>query len=169
MTSAKFLDSIHEMFGRVSDRDYEEYLSALYSLMMDQKGTGLDDQKFFTLIESAFTSKPAPFQEEWLQITDCPEWHPEYQTEEQEFQYSLDVIRFQIAEFHRMRGKQLDLDRKGDGITSDTGHSWYNFDPFSILSCGANCLRDRSKNPEAEWTITWDLVGDLLEMGRIYE
>lgn len=83
--------------------------------------------------------------------------------------YSAEVIKFQLAEFSRMRASgQLTDESKFFGIVSSGGHSWYNFDPFSLLECGARGLMDHA-GEDAALRGGWEILGELLEMGRMYE
>ena len=51
---------------------------------------------------------------------------------------------------------------------SETGYAWYNFDPFSLLECGARGMADLN-GEEAAVQESWDFWGRLPEMGRVYE
>lgn len=83
--------------------------------------------------------------------------------------YSAEVIKFQLAELSRMRASgQLADESKFFGIVSPSGHGWYNFDPFSLLECGARGLMDHA-GEDAPVRGSWEMLGELLEMGRIYE
>ncbi len=83
--------------------------------------------------------------------------------------YSAEVIKFQLAELSRMRASgQLADESKFFGIVSPSGHDWYNFDPFSLLECGARGLMDHA-GEDAPLRGGWEMLGELLEMGRTYE
>ena len=83
--------------------------------------------------------------------------------------YSAEVIKFQLAELSRMRASgQLADESKFFGIVSSGGHGWYNFDPFSLLECGARGLMDHA-GEDAPVHSGWEMLGELLEMGRTYE
>ena len=83
--------------------------------------------------------------------------------------YSAEVIKFQLAEFSRMRASgQLADESKFFGIVSPSGHGWYNFDPFSLLECGARGMMDHA-GEDAPACGGWEMLGELLEMGRTYE
>ena len=83
--------------------------------------------------------------------------------------YSAEVIKFQLAELGRMRASgQLAGESKFFGIVSPSGHGWYNFDPFSLLECGARGLMDHA-GEDAPVRGGWEMLGELLEMGRTYE
>ena len=85
------------------------------------------------------------------------------------FAYSAEVIKFQLAELSRMRASgQLADESKFFGIVSPSGHGWYNFDPFSLLECGARGLMDHA-GEDAPLRGGWEMLGELLEMGRTYE
>jgi len=81
-------------------------------------------------------------------------------------EFTMGVLKFQIAELHRMRGKQLEDKYRYLGIDSDIGCRWYNFDPFSNLGCGIACMVD---NEDEVTELDWSFIGNLLEDGRIYE
>ena len=83
--------------------------------------------------------------------------------------YSAEVIKFQLAELGRMHASgQLADESKFFGIVSPSGHGWYNFDPFSLLECGARGLMDHA-GEDAPLRGGWEMLGELLEMGRTYE
>ena len=83
--------------------------------------------------------------------------------------YSAEVIKFHLAELSRMRASgQLADESKFFGIISSGGHGWYNFDPFSLLECGARSLMDHA-GEDAPVRGGWEMLGELLEMGRTYE
>ena len=83
--------------------------------------------------------------------------------------YSAEVIKFQLAELSRMRASgQLADESKFFGIVSPSGHGWYNFDPFSLLECGARGLMDHA-GEDAPVRGGWEMLGELLEIGRMYE
>ncbi|MFR8440638.1 MAG: hypothetical protein ACLVCW_02695 [Campylobacter sp.] len=83
--------------------------------------------------------------------------------------YSAEVIKFQLAELSRMRASgQLADESKFFGIVSSGGYGWYNFDPFSLLECGARGLMDHA-DEDAPVRGDWEMLGELLEMGRTYE
>lgn len=65
-----------------------------------------------------------------------------------------------------MRGKLLENKYSYFGIDSETGHRWYNFDPYMNLECGLRCMDDNDDNLEK---LDWVFIGNLLEDGRIYE
>jgi hypothetical protein len=84
--------------------------------------------------------------------------------------YAIAVIGFQIAELHRMAGKQLENEDRYFDIDSETGNRWYNFDPHTNLECGARGLgfAGTDEEDEAPETVdySWRLPGELLETGR---
>ena len=82
------------------------------------------------------------------------------------YDFTVEVLKFQIAELHKMKGKQLENEYRYFGIKSETGNYWYNFDPFGNLECGARCMQDNEKDFN---TLDWSFIGELLENGRIYE
>lgn len=82
--------------------------------------------------------------------------------------YAIAVLQFQVAELHKMKGKQLADQWRSMGIDSETGNRWYNFDPISNISCGVRWFLDAGDEDDI-FDADWETLGHLLEMGRIYE
>lgn len=185
MTQTEFYERISTLPQRFQNRDLETYLCALLPLVHAHRGQQPDAELLINLLETAFTSAPAEFDPEWFNHTEAPDenimsrkfTNPEIAhkldksvvSDKEDFDFTVAVIQFQIAELHRMRGKQLDDKYRYFGIDSETGNRWYNFDPFGNLECGARCILDGGDGETAEWHMTWQTLGELLEMGRIYE
>ena len=187
MTQEEFYDTITALSNEHTNRDLETYLLALYNLVESHQSEPLTPALLFQLLGEAFSAPPIEFDAQWLSITASPDRNilskkftnpdvantidksREAQTEG--IDYTREVLRFQIAELHKMRGKQLDDDMRYFGIPSETGNYWYNFDPFTNLECGARGILDNSDEEDetAPFETNWDTLGDLLEMGRIYE
>ena len=52
------------------------------------------------------------------------------------------------------------------GIDSETGHRWFNFDPLNILECGLTGMEANGFNEDLQ---SWVFLGEIIEMGRVYE
>jgi hypothetical protein len=175
MNGTEFYERIMELPESNDTRDLEEFLLALYSVVVEKKGKDLTYDLVFQMIKDALIAPALEFPDDWLFCDTAPdenrisiaptnsEAKPSALTP---FEYTLEVIKFQISELHKMRGKQLDDKFRYDGVTSETGNYWYNFDPFGNLECGARCMGDRNK--EFDY-LDWSFIGELLENGRIYE
>lgn len=173
----EFYNSIN-LRNNVENRDLETYLLALLKLVEQEGEQPLTADLLSKLLLDAFTSKPKEFDTEYLKIVEAPDEKTIYKniayktkdsSEDIGIYYSIAVLKFQIAELHKMKGKQLDDKEKHFGIDSETGNRWYNFDPDSILECGTRCFLDHGEEDEQEFEVSWQTLGDLLEMGRIYE
>ncbi|VXC10885.1 MULTISPECIES: hypothetical protein [Chryseobacterium] len=179
MTYKEFDNNIN--LGSLKNRDLETYLLALLKLVEQEREQVLTADLLLKLLQDACTSKPKKFNVEWLKIKDAPDENTFINSKTNsstdktiisdigEFYYTIAVLQFQIAELHKMKGKQLDDNEKYFGIDSETGNRWYNFDPGSILDCGMRCFMDHNKDDDQEFEVSWRTLGDLLEMGRIYE
>lgn len=179
MTYKEFDNNIN--LGSLKNRDLETYLLALLKLVEQEREQILTTDLLLKLLQDACTSKPKKFNVEWLKIKDAPDENTFIDSKTNsstdktiisdigEFYYSMTVLKFQIAELHKMKGKQLDNESKYEGIDSETGNRWYNFDPGSILDCGMRCFMDHVRDDDKEFEVSWRTLGDLLEMGRIYE
>ncbi|MDR2237852.1 MAG: hypothetical protein LBE92_17145 [Chryseobacterium sp.] len=177
MTYSEFYNNIGRSH-HADNRDLETYLLALLHLVEQNREQILTADLLSKLLEDAFTSEPKKFDPEWLKIVKAPDEKTIYKkwgnkadnaSEDIGIYYTLAVLQFQIAELHKMKGKQLENEGRYFGIDSETGNRWYNFEPGSILDCGMRCYLDHCEDDEQEFEVNWQTLGDLLEMGRIYE
>lgn len=174
MTYNKFYDSIN-LRHLLENRDLETYLLALLKLVEQEKNQTLTADLLLKLLHDACTSEPKKIDNEWLKIVKAPDEEAVYKKVSNNslkdigIYYTIAVLQFQIAELHKMKGKQLNDEGRSFGIDSETGNRWYNFDPYSILECGMRCYLDYCEDDEQEFEVSWQTLGDLLEMGRIYE
>lgn len=186
MTFDEFIDEIDKLPENFENRDLEAFLLAIYKNLEDNRDIYVKEQPTLDLIlcilKVSFTSVPAEFNIDWLNITQAPDPNrmsriftaPELKDEFDKTNYSekfgmdftMDILKFQISELHKMRGKQLDDEYRYFGIDSETGNRWYNFDPLTNLECGARCMDD---NGDINEKIDWSFIGNLLEDGRVYE
>ncbi len=182
MNSQEFYEKINNLSTNYEDRDLEEYLLALYKKVGEHEGAPLTYDLALKIITESFASEPAEFQKEWLNYNEAPDRNriskkftnplisesidKANTSTLKPFEFTLEVLKFQIAELHRMRGKQLDNEYRYFGIESETGHHWYNFTPFENLECGARCMVDNNEDFD---TLNWSFIGELLENGRVYE
>ena len=185
MTLNEFYQNISTLKDNFENRELETYLLSLLSLVEQQKNQDLTTDLLLNLLHNAFTSEPKEFNSEWLSITTAPDentmskkfTNPEINipidksvvSEKSGVDYSIAVLQFQISELYKMKGKQLDDDMRYFGINSETGNRWYNFDPMTNLECGARCILDNEEDEDKEFIVSWQTLGELLEMGRIYE
>jgi hypothetical protein len=185
MTHNEFYQNISTLKDNFENRELETYLLSLLSLVEQKKNQNLTADLLLNLLQNAFTSEPKEFNSEWLSITTAPDenimskkfTNPEINiqvdksvlSDKSGIDYSISILQFQIAELHKMKGKQLDDDMRYFGINSETGNRWYNFDPMTNLECGARCILDSEEDEDNELIVSWQTLGELLEMGRIYE
>ena len=164
MTYDEFYNCIEQLPKEVTNRDLEAYLLALYRIVTPHENTPFSPTLCLDLLKKAFTETPVLYNEQWTAIRTMPE-ETEYLSA---FAYTQAVILFQIAELHRMRGKELQDKQRYMRITSETGYDWYNFTPLDLLECGARGLCDYIGEDE---TIPndWHFLGHLLDLGRYYE
>lgn len=185
MTQNEFYENICKLKGKFENRELETYLLSLLKLVEKEKNQNLTVDLLLNLLQNAFISEPEEFNPEWLNIANAPDKNiiskkftkldmslsidESSVSDEMGIDYSIAVLHFQISELHKMKGKQLDDDMRYFGIKSETGNRWYNFDPMTNLECGARCILDREDDEDTEFIVSWRTLGELLEMGRIYE
>ncbi len=182
MNVTEFYTHITKLSDKFENRDLEEYLLALYKLIENKRTEELTYNSIFDIISEAFTSESAPFNNDWLDCNSSPDGNrmskkftnPEIREQIDKsntsglspYDFTIEVLKFQIAELHKMRGKQLENEYRYFGVQSETGNYWYNFDPFANLECGARCMEDNDTDFSSP---DWSFFGELLENGRIYE
>lgn len=185
MTQNEFYQHICKLKDNFEKKDLETYLLSLLKLVDQEEPRNLTADLLLKLLQNAFVSEPTKFKEEWLGIMSAPDenimskkfTNPEINSsidksivsDKNGIEYTIAVLQFQISELHKMKGKQLDDAMRYFGINSETGNRWYNFDPMTNLECGARCIIDSEDDEEKEFIVSWQTLGELLEMGRIYE
>lgn len=185
MTYNTFYEHICDLPNSFQNRNLEAYLRTLLKLVEQEKEQDLTVDLLLKLIKEAFVSEPGMFNPEWLRITNAPDenimskkiTNPEIKSavdktiisDKSGIEYTIAVLQFQIAELHKMKDKQLDDEMRYFGVYSETGNRWYNFDPMTNLECGARGLSDSEDDEESDFDVSWQTIGELLEMGRIYE
>lgn len=185
MTLNEFYQNISTLKDNFENRELETFLLSLLSLVEQKKNQNLTADLLLNLLHNAFTSEPKEFNSEWLRIKTAPNanimskkfTNPEINlsidksivSDKSGVDYSIAVLQFQISELNKMKGKQLDDDMRYFGINSETGNRWFNFDPMTNLECGARCILDNEEDEDKEFIVSWQTLGELLEMGRIYE
>lgn len=182
MNNEEFHTHITKLSDSFENRDLEEYLLALLKIVEINRSKNLTYELVIEMIQNAFESEPLQFKNEWLKYDTAPDenriskkfTHPEISQSIDKsntsnldpYDFTVEVLKFQIAELHRMKGKQLDNEYRFFGIQSETGNSWYNFDPIMNLECGARCMDDNETDFD---NLDWSFIGEILENGRIYE
>jgi len=156
----------------------EEYLRSVWSSILTHQNKTPTYHLFGEILQTAFHAQPAPFENEWMKYEAPPQELHSFTELDKPFNREADFtcvkseILFLIAELHRTQNPGQDK-MKYFGVVSPTGHSWYNWDPFTYLECAmaglishlqAGLLKrfDGSR-------CNWSLLAFLLEMGRIYE
>ncbi|GAB5525533.1 MAG: hypothetical protein Roseis2KO_34050 [Roseivirga sp.] len=162
------------------ERDLKRYLLALYRNMLALKEEVLTQELLTKMLFDSFTSEAMTMDESWLGISIKPERDKMYRKAQNaddlgfftrpehtgwsDFEFTEEVLRFQIAELHKMEGNQLENEMKEYGVASETGTPWYNFDPISNLSSGIQQLIDQQYHVD---TIDWSIVGLIFQHGRV--
>jgi hypothetical protein len=125
----QFIMSLAERHKDCS-RSLQEYLRALLVLtrnFQNQHAIGLSD--FAIILDTAFTSEPAKYDEAWEKIESIDG--------AKTFEGFERFICWQIVELRQMdRIGKLKDPMKSFGINSPRGARWYNFDPITYLECG---------------------------------
>lgn len=162
------------------ERDLQSYLQALLKNLLAFKDEELTQELLTKLLSDSFTSEAIAMDESWLDITLKPEKDKMYRKTKSaddigfftrpehsgwsDFEFTQEVLRFQIAELHKMEGNQLENQMREYGVASETGTLWYNFDPVSNLESGVKQLIEQKYQVES---IDWSIVGLIFQLGRV--
>ena len=196
MNYEEFYDAVCETVekfeaSRATNKELDAYLLALLKLLEARGGEPFNVELMLEILSTAFESKRVEFNETWLKIERVPELahfckdgpaggsNTFRSTEEPKT--AADIMRclpegFEIK-FDESRSANFKTapseakftnESRFFGIVSPSGHGWYNFDPFSLLECGARGLMDHA-GEDAPVRGGWEMLGELLEMGRTYE
>jgi HEAT repeat protein len=160
----------------------EEYLRSLWRIVSQSQVTSPSLEQVAKWLTAAFAVGPPPIDPEWMKRTkNLPSSFQTYDNWEH-------LILFQIADLRRMADAgQLKDEQRYYGITSPSGHRWYNFDPFTYLECGVRGALGGYEEDEVIVLIPppegqsanspvheidnlgWEGFSAILECGRVYE
>ena len=178
MNIKELIDKLNELVStfKSSNKSLEEYWRSMYLLALNKKDDKPTLDLFFEMIAESINQSSIELNPNWLSSTNPPEsnifeeevrnGNKELKSDIQEFEFFLKVLEFQIAELHKMKNKQLKNEYRYFGIDSETGNRWFNFDPMGILECGSSGMESNGFNKDLE---SWIFLGEIIEMGRIYE
>ena len=113
MTYNTFYNAMVSLPENYENRDLEEYLLALFSLVKKHEKEPFSPELCIEIIQKAFTETPMSFDEKWLSVCDAPD-------EDKGMDFTQNVLIFQIAALHRMRDKELQNPQRYSGINSET-------------------------------------------------
>jgi len=144
----------------------EDYLRALWGLILKHKNISPTWMLLAYLVEEAFYAPPVSFNEDWMVYDKPPDL--EADNPNQAFETLQKMILYQIAELHSM-GAAGTLDLPGNvlflGVVGPSGHGWYNFHPLSFLRQGVDPTQSDTNHVQCDW---YDLAV-ILWLGQIYE
>lgn len=170
-TEEEFAATIATLIAQHPDRDGATWLRALHPLVEAAGPVAPGRAMLLALLEAAMVADAPPLDEGWLEATEPPEidWAapdptPLGEPDPDGHARALAVIRFQAADLHRLTeaGKREGVPL---GVTSPTGHDWYNATAHTLLECGAAAIEDHHLSV----TWGWRFLAVLLELGRSYE
>ena len=161
---------------KVNKKSLEEYWRSMYPIAIKHKDDAPTLELFYKLIAESLDNKPIEVNPEWLNVASPPSSNLFEQevkngsgiikSESDDFTFFLNVLEFQIGELIKMKGKQLDCEYKYFGVKSESGYTWFNFDPLGILECGLSGMEANGFDLDLK---SWIFLGEIIEMGRIYE
>ena len=160
----------------------QTYLLALMAEIESNKDEELtQDLVKRIMVDSLSTEQPMELNPKWLEIRSAPSFEVKYQTnataealdamtaddfEWEKIDFSLEVLRFQVAELEKMADNQLSNPMREFGISSPTGTPWYNFTVSDNLEAGLKALID---NKGEEMEADWSIFGLWLQYGRTHK
>jgi len=168
MNYSKFWEELYKLDNSTLRRDFIDYFLALFKLLEENKSRSVTFELAIKLLALAYTSETYKLESDWLKIKDRPKVEAFSESIEQDngYKFLLEVIKFQIAELHRMKEKPPTEDECMYGYTSSTGHRWSNFEQVFNFRCGIRCMGDNSQNTNE---ISWKYIALAFEYGRTYD
>lgn len=151
----------------------EEYLRKVLAQLQQHQNESPTYQLLLQIFEKALTTEALAFDENWNKLKEPDFYEEEEAKNKDEFAYTLEVIQFFVADLKRMENKELKDPNRGFGVTSPSGASWYNFTICEFASAFARFDEDAHQDEEhldidiAD--LSWDLIADILIIGKSYE
>lgn len=145
----------------------EEYLHSLLKVVQKYKGNQVTFALLATVLLEAFTTEPLPFDEQFLEYQSPPDFsEDDTDSVKDDFECLQHLLFYQIADFHLLEASGV-LQKQWSvlGVTSPTGHSWYNFTPKTFLFCAASGMHGELTATDC----TWVDLAITLWLGQIYE
>lgn len=162
----KFCDDLYHLERSDLERDFEDFLLAFFNIIQPYKNEIPTFELILKLLHDSYTSESYPFNNEWLQITKPPKIDEIIDKEEKGFELLNEVLKFQIAELHRIKKNPPSPDDIMYGFRSETGNKWSNLHQIYNLRCGIRCMGDNSMDTNK---VSWHYIALAFELGRIYE
>lgn len=150
----------------------EEYLRKLLGQIMLNKGIKPTSELFLQLFESALNSKPIKITNDWFDIKEPGLFSNMEEIEKlniSDYDYTLDTIKFFVADLKRMEENELKDPMRGYGITSPSGARWYNFTMCSFIEAAFALLDESSDIEMDDEELPWYYIASILIVGKIYE
>jgi hypothetical protein len=163
----------------------EEYLCSLWALIKQNSSATPSLALFAKLIQQAFSEKPHPFDDSWLQYDQQLSWNKvngEYviegldgmklvylERQVNDFRILEHTILFQIADLHHMSDQQLNNPFRYFGTTSPKGHVWNNLDIYSYIKIGTGGSGAHAGWLDEEILVDWGDLAGILTAGQEYE
>ncbi|WP_282937132.1 hypothetical protein [Paenibacillus sp. RC67] len=157
-----FVQRILQTKGSVYEHSLEYYLRSLYNNVLLHENKAMTYSLLGELVEESFQTAPVEYLEQWSKYNRPPS----VEVTADGVAYAKEVLLFQIFDLRDMERQEQENQYRFLGTTSRTNHTWYNFDVFSYLECGASGLEDHLGDaPQCDWFT----FGKFLELGRLYE
>ena len=178
MTVEELLVKVNGMVAAFDscNKTLEEYWRSMYPLALKKIDHKPTLQLFLELLDESIKGVPMEMDPKWLDVTNPPEsnmFTEEVKNGRKNIEsgypdhvFFLKVLEFQISDLHKMKDDQLKNGTRYFGVTSGTGNKWFNFTPISVLECGLAGMHSHGFNRDPE---SWIFLGEIIEMGRIYE
>ncbi|WP_051620875.1 hypothetical protein [Paenibacillus sp. UNC451MF] len=157
-----FIQKLLQTKGSQYEHSLESYLRSLYTNVLLHENNLMSYSLLGELLEASFDTLPSDYDEHWNRYNRPPS--PD--TAANGFMYAKEVLLFQIYDLREMERQEQENKYRFLGTISRTNHTWYNFDIFSYLECGASGLEDHLGEVTQ---CDWFTFGKFLELGRLYE
>ena len=173
MKYSAFRDRLERLVcGNKEAEPTERYLRKLLSQLILNKDHKPTSELFLQLFESALSSNPVEMTNDWFDIKEPGLFSSIEEMKKlniNDFEYTLNAIKFFVADLKRMEEKELKDPMSAYGVTSPSGARWYNFTMCGFVEASFALLEESNDTEMNNDELAWYYIASILIVGKIYE
>lgn len=173
MKYSEFRDRLESLVcGNRGAEPTEKYLRKLLGQLLLNKEKKPTSELFLQLFESALNSEPVEITDDWFNVKEPGLFSSVEEMKKlniNDFEYTLDTIKFFVADLQRMEEKELENPMRGYGVTSSSGARWYNFTMCGFVDASFALLDESNDKEMDNADLPWYYIASILIVGKIYE
>jgi hypothetical protein len=173
MKYTEFRDKLESIVcNNVNAKPTEVYLRKLLGQLVQCQGLQPSPELFIDIFESSLNAEPVEIEGNWYELKEPKLFSNLGEIERlgiDEFEYTINTIRFFVADLKRMEDKELKNPYKGYGVTSSSGARWYNFTMCGFVQASFQDLHERNDREMIDSELSWYYIASILIFGKMYE